>query len=174
MGLITWKSVETAQQQWSCVANYCDPEPTCPAWGAKEPLVAYIGNNPSKTAFGTVKVAGTAATIIHYFSATNTGSRAVDIVIYGTSTTGGGDTWVLTDEGNPGEDIFVLAAGLNEDDDIFDVIVRQTASYSTLPSSLVEDATQDWGLELAMPTSLNAYEEQQMTATLTLVASETS
>ena len=95
----------------------------------------------------------------------------MDIVIYGSNATGGDDTWTLDDTGTPGENIYALYAGLDDDDDLFDVIVRGTETYNTLVSGLAEEATQDWGLKIYMPTSLSGYDSQEMTGTITLVAS---
>jgi hypothetical protein len=89
--------------------------------------------------------------------------------IYGA--TWGSYTWALSDTATPGENIYGLYAGLDDADDLFDVIVRETATYNTLVSDLAEDATQDWGLKLYMPTSLSGYDAQQMSGTVTLVAS---
>lgn len=54
---------------------------------------------------------------------------------------------------------------------IFNTIVKYTATYNTLVSDLAINATQDWGLLILMPTALTGYDAQQMSATITLVAS---
>ena len=58
--------------------------------------------------------------------------------------------------------------------DDYTVIVKKSATYNTLKSGLAAAATQDWGLKLWMPTSLSGYDNNQMSATLTLVASASS
>jgi len=130
-----------------------------------------ISNIPDNKGWGILEVNTTDSTTIDYFTITNTGSCTMDIVIYGSSATGGDDTWTLDDTGTPGENIYALYAGLDDDDDLFDVIVRGTETYNTLVSGLAEEATQDWGLKIYMPTSLSGYDSQEMTGTITLVAS---
>lgn len=143
-------------------------------YGNEETKTPEITNAPGTYGFGTVAVGGTANTSINYFTITNTGSVAVDVTIQGTDATGGDDTWTLSDTATPGENIYGLKAGLDDGDDSFDVVVKKNTPYNTLVSNLAEDATQDWGLKLWMPTSLSGYDNQQMTATITLVASEAS
>jgi len=53
----------------------------------------------------------------------------------------------------------------------FNIVVKKSETYNTLVSDLAEDATQDWGLKIYMPTSLSGYDAQQMSGTITLVAS---
>ena len=130
-----------------------------------------ISNIPDNKGWGILEVNTTDSTAIDYFTITNTGSCTMDIVIYGSSATGGDDTWTLDDTGTPGENIYALYAGLDDDDDLFDVIVRGTETYNTLVSGLAEEAIQDWGLKIYMPTSLSGYDSQEMTGTITLVAS---
>jgi len=98
-----------------------------------------------------------------------------DGTIYGASWSTRPDaTWDLADDATPGENIYGLYTGLDDADDLFDVIVRETATYNTLVSDLAEDATQAWGLKIYMPTSVSGYDAQQMSGTITLVASESS
>jgi len=156
------------------IRKFTDPEPTHGAWGEWETLSAEITNTPDSNNFGILEVNTTSNTAINYFTIENTGNCAVDVVIYGTDATGGDDTWTLSDTATPGENIYGLKAGLDDEDDTFDVIVRKTETYNTLMSNLAEDATQDWGLKIYMPTSLSGYDAQQMSATITLVASESS
>lgn len=143
-------------------------------WGSEETSSPEITNTPGSNNFGILEVNTTSSTDINYFTIENTGGCAVDVVIYGTDATGGDDTWTLSDTATPGENIYGLYAGLDDDDDEFDVIVRKNETYNTLLSDLAEDATQDWGLQLIMPSSLSGYDCNNMTATVTLVASEAS
>ena len=140
-------------------------------YGSEESFTVEITNTPGSNNFGILQVNTTANTAINYFTIENTGNCAVDVVIYGTDVTGGDDTWTLSDTATPGENIYGLYAGLDDADDLFDVIVKKTATYNTLVSGLAELATQDWGLKIYMPTSLSGYDAQQMTGTITLVAS---
>jgi len=148
--------------------NGCDELLT---WGSEEQPAPEITNTPGSNDFGILEVNTTGSTVINYFQIENTGGCAVDVVVYGTDATGGDDTWILSDTATPGENIYGLYAGLDDEDDIFDVIVRKTETYNTLVSNLAENATQDWGLKIYMPTSLSGYDCNEMSATITLVAS---
>jgi hypothetical protein len=97
---------------------------------------------------------------------------AVDITIQGTDLTGGDDTWTLSDTATPGADTYGLKAGLEGGD--YTIIVKKSATYNTLKSNLASSATQKWGLKIWMPTSVTDYDAQEMTGTVTLVASATS
>lgn len=55
--------------------------------------------------------------------------------------------------------------------DTYNVVVKEAAAYNTLVAGLADEATQDWGLWLYMPTTVADYDGQQMSATVTLVAS---
>jgi len=136
------------------------------------PASPEITNAPDNYGFGVLPVNTTSTTGLDYFTITNTGNCAVDIVIYGTDLTGGDDTWDLADDATPGENIYALKAGLDGGD--YTIIVRETETYNTLKSNLAISATQDWGLKLWLPTSVTGYDSQQMGGTVTLVASEAS
>lgn len=90
------------------------------------------------------------STGLTYFTVTNNSGGAVDITISGTDMTGGGYTWDLADDGNPGDMTYALKAGLSGGD--YTIIVRETATYNTLVSGLDDGLTQDWGLKLWTPT----------------------
>jgi hypothetical protein len=156
------------------VRSWCSPEPASASWGEEEGINPQIINSPSSNDFGLLEVNGTGSTAINYFTIENTGNCNVDVTIHGTDATGGDDTWTLSDSASPGENIYGLYAGLDDDDDTFDVIVRKTETYNTLASDLAEEATQDWGLKAYMPSSISGYDNNEMTATITLVASEAS
>jgi len=129
-----------------------------------------IENTPSSNDFGVLTVTTASATAINRFTITNNSEGAVSITIQGTDMTGGDDTWTLSDTATPGNNIYGLEVGLDDDDDLFDVIVKKSAPYNTLVSGLADSGTQAWGLKLYMPSSVTDYEGQQMTATITLVA----
>lgn len=153
------------------VATYYSVSDGLLVYGSEESQLPEITNTPSTNAFGILEVNTTANTAINYFQIENTGTGAVDVVIYGTDVTGGDDTWALSDTATPNENVYGLKAGLDDDDDEFDIIVRKTETYNTLVADLAEDATQDWGLKIWMPTSLSGYDNGQMSGTITLVAS---
>jgi hypothetical protein len=156
---------------WILQRKYVATEPTWGSWGGEQEYTLEITNTPDSKDFGVLAVNTSSNTTIGYFTITNTGNCNVDITIQGTDLTGGDDTWDLADNGSPGENIYGLYAGLDDGSPAFDIVVRETATYNTLVSGLVEDATQDWGLKLYMPTSLSGYDAQQMSGTVTLVAS---
>jgi hypothetical protein len=143
-----------------------------------EPLTTLdvgIENAPESYDFGFLAVGSSSATAIDHFTVTNIGDGAVDITIHATDFTGGDDTWDLADTGEEGigDNIYALYAGLDDDDDEFDVIVRESLPYNTLTgeSGLGGGDSHDWGLKLYMPTAVTGYDGQEMEATVTLVAS---
>lgn len=172
-GLIVWaNSAVTVYWDLVLVRKYTYPEPAFGTWGGEQTFTVEITNTPGTNNFGILGINTTGNTAINYFTVENTGTCNVDVVIYGTDLTGGDDTWDLADSGTPSENIYGLYAGLDDADDTFDVIVRETETYNTLLTDLAEDATQDWGLKIYMPTSVTGYDAQQMSGTVTLVASE--
>ena len=82
----------------------------------------------------------------------------------------GDDVWELYADASVGENIYGLHAGLDDADDLFDVVVNLTAN--AFVANLAEAVTQDWGLNLSMPSSLSGYDGNNMIATITLIASE--
>jgi hypothetical protein len=128
-----------------------------------------ISNTPDEYDFGILATGTTGSTAINYFTLENTGDCAVDVTIQGTDLTGGDDTWTLSGAATPCENIYGLYAGLDDADDNFDVVVNTTAN--AFVADLPEATTQAWGLKLYMPTSVTNYDAQQMSGTITLVAS---
>jgi len=63
-----------------------------------------------------------------------------------------------------------LKAGLDDGDDLFDIIVGEAAAIE-LKNNLAASATQGWGLQILMPTATTGYDKQSMTATITLIIS---
>ena len=108
------------------------------------------------------------STGLTFFTVENLSGGAVDITISGTDMTGGGYTWDLADDGSPGDMTYALKAGLDGGD--YTIIVRETATYNTLVSSLADSGTQDWGLKMWTPTTFdNEGNEKSGTITLTAV-----
>ena len=84
----------------------------------------------------------------------------------------GDDHWTLAADATPGENTYGLKAGLEGGD--YTIIVKKSATYNTLKTNLAASATQKWGLKLWMPTSVLGYAAQEMSGTVTLVASAAS
>jgi len=80
--------------------------------------------------------------------------------------------WGLAADATPGENTYGLKAGLEGGD--YTIIVKKSETYNTLKTNLAPAATQKWGLKLWMPTSVTDYDAQEMSGTVTLVASATS
>ena len=165
------------------IGNAQQSEVTCASWDysgnpakAAKLYIEYteaapeITNAPDSNAFGILAVDTDSSTDINKFTITNNSGAAVSVTVQATDFTGGNDTWDLSDTATPGENVYGLKAGLDDDDDNFDVIVKEDAAYNTLVSGLADGATQDWGLKLYMPTSVTNYDGQLMVATVTLVA----
>lgn len=169
MGLIFNEVDEGGEQEWSFIGNFCDPEPTWGTMGSEETLSAEITNTPDTWSIGIVAVGSSSNTTIDYFAINNTGNCPVDITIQGTNLTAGDDTWELAADATPGENIYGLMAGLDDGDDLFDTVVNLTAN--TFVTNLAEAVTQNWGLNMSMPTSLSGFDGNNMTGTVTLVAS---
>ena len=80
--------------------------------------------------------------------------------------------WTLAADATPAANTYGLKAGLEGGD--YTVIVKKTEAYNTLKTNLAPAATQKWGLKLWMPTSVTNYDGQEMSGTVTLVASASS
>jgi len=100
---------------------------------------------------------------------TNNSSYAIDVTISATDMTGG-ITWTLSDTATPGADTYGLRAGLEGGS--YNVVVRKNGPYNTLVSSLAgSGGTQNWGLQLLVPTSFSDGAVKSGTITLTAVQS---
>jgi hypothetical protein len=126
--------------------------------------------SPTTKAFNTVVIGNTSNTSINFFLVTNNCSVAIDITIQGSDFAGGDDTWTLSDNATVGDNIYGLMVGLDDADDNFDIIVKRSVAV-ILISNLAASANQSWGLKLYMPSAITGYDNQTMTATLTLVVS---
>lgn len=110
------------------------------------------------------------ATGLTYFTVTNNNSGgAIDITISGSDMTGGGYTWDLADNGSPGDMIYGLYAGLSGGD--YTIIVKESAPYNTLVSSLANNDAQDFGLKIYTPTNFDDGNDKSGGITLTVVCS---
>jgi len=127
-------------------------------------------NAPSSKAFGIINVGGNSNTAINYFTVSNIGTGSVDVEIQGTDFTGGDDTWTLSDNATVGVNIFGFKVGLDDGDDLFDIIVKKSSSTAFIDNLLVS-GNQSWGLQILMPSSVTNYDNQSMTSTITLIVS---
>jgi len=106
------------------------------------------------------------ATGLTYFTITNNSGGSVTITIGGTDMTGGGYTWDLSDDGSAGDMVYGMYAGLSGGD--YTIVVKESEPYNTLKSGLADDATQDFGLKIYIPTSFD--DGNPKTGTVTLIA----
>jgi hypothetical protein len=90
-----------------------------------------------------------------------------------TSTYAGGWHYESTNSGVDWSGITYFDFYFEEWGDDYSIAVPES-SAATLIEDLAEDATQDWGMRLFMPTSVTGYDTLPMTATVTLVASAAS
>lgn len=150
------------------IRKHVDPEPAFLSTGSEEEYVCLedITNTPSSHDFGNVSTSSTHNTTINKFTVTNNSGGAIDITISAGNMTGG-IQWTLSDTATPGANTYGLKAGLDDDDDLFDVIVKKSESYNTLVSGLADEGTADWGLQLLAPTVFADGVEKTGTVTLT-------
>lgn len=139
-------------------------------WGLVCYMYPAITNAPDVIPYGILETNTTSNTTINYFTITNTGTVPVDVTVQGQDLAGGDDTWDLTDDASIGENIYGLEAGLDDADDLFDIVVKESVA-NTLVTNLAISGTQAWGLKLYMPSSVTGYDGQQMTGNVTLVGS---
>lgn len=118
-----------------------------------------LGSNTT-FACGTLVADEVAQSGLAYFDVTNDGSESVDITIHGHDMTGGAVTWTLADDGNNGDGIIGMYAGL--DGDAYNIIVKKSAAYNTLKAGLASSATQKFGLQLEAPSATVGNEAMTM------------
>jgi len=131
-------------------------------------FAANVTNIPDSWDVGVVVESATPSTAIDYFTITNNSAFAVNITIHGVDFTGG-TTWTLSDDGSAGVNIVGLMAGLDDADDLYDVVVKKTAPFNMLKSGLAGGGgTQDWGIKMFVPTDMpEELDEKTGTVTLT-------
>lgn len=117
--------------------------------------------------FGAVGAGSTISTGLDYFTLTNNGEYAVDVIITATDMTGG-IQWTLSDTATPGEDIFGLRTGLSGGS--YNIVVK-SSDGNELVGSLGAGGTQDWGLQLLAPTIFSDGVEKSGTVVLTIAIS---
>jgi len=163
----------TTHNQIRIEANFSDPgTPSLQDWAITwtTGCVEDVTSIPDTYPFGVLDESDTAETAINYFMITNNSGGEVSITIHGTDFLGTGTDWDLSDDGSVGTDIYGLWAGLDDDDDLFDIVVREDTPYNPLISGLPNLGTAYWGLKLYMPSSITTKGDLK-TAIITLVAS---
>jgi hypothetical protein len=119
--------------------------------------VISISVDPTAWDVGIVMVSETPATAINFLTLTTTGSEAVDVTIAGRAmeNVAGDHVWALSNTAAPGADTIGMKAGLDDGDDLFDIIILNVGQ--TL-EKLVDEldntpGTQAFGLKFYSPTS---------------------
>ena len=152
---------------WEMTAGVNDDYPFL-RWYYDPPAAIEFTNSPPYHTFGLIEASETYESGLTYFTITNTSAYAINITVSGTDMVGAGTAWTLSDTAAPGVDAFGLKAGLEGDS--YNIIVRKTAAFNLLVSSLAAGNTQRWGLQLLAPASFSDY--LQKTGTIILTATE--
>lgn len=132
--------------------------------------IEVIDPTPAEYDFGPVATSATPYTTINFFTVDNTSSVVTDVKIYVTGDWTGGSGWTHADDGNPGDKIAGLYAGKDDEDDLFDVIVKKSVEYNLIADD--QEANTDWyfGLKLYAPTIF--YDGVEKVNTVKLTASK--
>jgi len=125
--------------------------------------------NAGTYSFGNVDEGFTYSAPVTTWTITNNSGYAVNITIYGTDLTGGTTPWTLSNDGSAGTDIYGLKAGTVTD--TYSVVVKREGStpYNTL-ATVSAGATQSWGLQLLVPTTISDFTVKSGTVTLVAAA----
>jgi hypothetical protein len=115
-----------------------------------------------------VAASSTYETAINWCRITNNSGGTVNITIHGHDMTGGGYTWDLADDATPASMTYGLKAGLDDADDTFDIIIRETETFNVLVGNMADSATQDFGLKIWTPTAFNDGNQKSGNTTLTV------
>ncbi len=131
------------------------------------PEYVTITNSPSTYGFGTVAVSTNYSTAQNYFTITNGSTVNIDVAISTNSTWTGGDPWTHSDTNTPSA--MTAAMSATPGTAAWNVIVKNAAPQDLF--SATADASPDWGLRLASPTSYTDGIIKENTITLTATAS---
>ena len=144
-GLVFLSNPSVSQVEASTTANI-----TITATGSE----VDISCNQTIWAIGTVQATQTYATTITWGLVTNDGSEDVDVAISGDNMTGGAVVWVLSDDGNAGAGIIGMNAGLDDADDLYDIVIKRNTTFNLLVDELTgSGGTEAFGLQFKSPTS---------------------
>jgi hypothetical protein len=124
-------------------------EPAWGSWGA-EMAPSITSSGIGMVIMGRMSPNETYTTGLTAFTITNNGNCVVDITISGTDMTGG-VTLTLSDTCTIGANTYGLKAGIEGGD--YTIIVKKTATYNGLVSSLAVNASQRFGLKFYTPSS---------------------
>jgi len=100
---------------------------------------------------------------------TNNAAASVDVTIGGRSMKDSTDTdtWTLSDTATAGADTFGMKCGLDDGDDLYDIIIKnQGSSPNLIVDDLAGSGTEDFGLQFLAPTSMSTYEVMEMVGTV--------
>lgn len=127
--------------------------------------------DPTTQDFADVAVSETPVTGINYFTIDNTSNVVTDHTIGVQSNNwSGGVTWTHSDTCTPGADTAGLRAGLDDADDLYDVIVKYTDPVLIADDQAIA-TDYDFGLKLYVPTSFGDAVEKEITVRVTVAAS---
>lgn len=118
--------------------------------------------------YGVVANSSTNNTGLDYFTITNNSGFAVDLSIKATDFTGGVG-WTLSDTATAGVNTAGLKAGLFGGS--YNIIVKKTAPYNDLDTSVADSGTVEFGLQLLAPTGVTDGVQKTTIVTVTATAS---
>lgn len=118
-------------------------------------------------AVGAQATSAEVATAINAHVIDNTSSVNIDVSIkvIGDWTGGGGST--AADDGAAGANTVGLKSGLDDLDDLFDVIVKKTAAFNNITTNQTANTDFNFGLKIYIPTSFIDGTERTNTVRLT-------
>jgi hypothetical protein len=113
-----------------------------------------------------VALGGNASTGLTAFTVTNNGTGStVTITIGGSNMTGGSTPWTLSSSATAGANQYYLEAGVSGGS--YNILVKPSAAYNVLVSTLANNATLQWGMMFFAPTSETDVTAKTATITLT-------
>lgn len=130
------------------------------------PKLISVSVSTSSVSYGTVSLGATATSAA--ITATNSGNVAEDFDIKAdVATTAGGSWSLVSGAGDPGQDAFKHSFALGS---AFDPFTAMTTGYDTLVDNVAASGTQDFKLQIKMPSSTTVY--GQYTTSVEILATE--